>query len=808
MRLFLSLALVLIFSVTGSAAHILGGSITWERTSPNQYVFTLELIGDCNPLLASGQSTVSIVGPFGSIQLNLDTSLGGSYNLGNCYTGNCAAGAGFESLIYTSSPVTLSGPIPATGWEFFYSWCCYRTLTENTSSSAVYVSSIMYPNAQGGMPSQSTSHESTSVIGINGIGKESFDLGAYSIGTADSVVTILANPKTNANTPLIWSTGYSAQFPLPDATESPLNGAFYYNQRTGIASTDINDVQAMDKTYVLGVDHLFYSEGVLVAKIHKNIPVFSSPDTVNTPAPTLSVQEGSDTITYQRGMVPPSFRIAPGQNFSLTFRAVDVGDTLLCDVKSILLDTARSSAMGWSDFNNLNVTYVNSTNSATTAHYAEVQVQITADLDNYKEGRSVVNFRVQDFSCPNNVTIMPVELFFEPSVAIAKPSQSDTITYCPPFTDSIFASSFNNGAYWSPGSLVSDSAAPVITYNSSNSAWIYLKDTLANGIMDSIFIQPVLGSVTIGKGGSDLQLFDSVGLSTYTWRLNGLNFLSNSSTLTRPLNGVYDLFGEAQGCNYLTDTLNLLGGPFGLTFSPTNYAVLPNKQQLDSVYGMQFSVSNGNLVTENFRLNEVYLYGISSSLNKNSFSNATLKVFDANAVEIYSRRVPLQAASPSVVVSPQIILTEGQDYYLTVSSDSNSYYSMYQSPAVPYQIGGLTSLSGMVEVKGIYRGIDTSHVPNLGASKMPAMALSFTSTIGLSEQMETGFSVYPNPVQDWLEISLGNNGEKEFVLYNLQGQRLMHFKLSGGHERVDVSNLAKGAYLLKSGDRQVRFIKN
>jgi hypothetical protein len=159
-------------------------------------------------------------------------------------------------------------------------------------------------------------------------------------------------------------------------------------------------------------------------------------------------------------------------------------------------------------------------------------------------------------------------------------------------------------------------------------------------------------------------------------------------------------------------------------------------------------------------------------------------------------------------VNPQIILAEGQDYYLTLSGDSSAYYSMYQSPTTPYQIGSLQSVGEMMEVKGIFRGNDTSTVPNLGASKMPAMAITFTSTIGLSEQLEEDFSVYPNPVQDWLEISLVNNGKKEFTLYNLQGQKLMQFIVSGGRTRIAVASLAKGAYLLKSGGKQVRFVKD
>jgi hypothetical protein len=104
----------------------------------------------------------------------------------------------------------------------------------------------------------------------------------------------------------------------------------------------------------------------------------------------------------------------------------------------------------------------------------------------------------------------------------------------------------------------------------------------------------------------------------------------------------------------------------------------------------------------------VYLYGISSTFNKNAFSQATLKLFDSGQNELYSSTLALQPNSPSVVYLPQINLNEGQDYYLTLSGDTNAYYSMYQSPATPYQLGGLIGPSGLLEVKNIFKGMDTS----------------------------------------------------------------------------------------------------
>jgi hypothetical protein len=347
---------------------------------------------------------------------------------------------------------------------------------------------------------------------------------------------------------------------------------------------------------------------------------------------------------------------------------------------------------------------------------------------------------------------MPVILDFIPTVSIEKTRLNDTLALCPPFTDSIVADNFSNGAYWSPGNLVSDSTAAALTFTGNMAAWLYLQDTATNQTVDSIYVQPILGSVAIAKANGNLQLFDSVGLSNYTWRLNGVDFLSNNPTLTNPANGVYDLYGNREGCNFTTDTL-VVGSANGFAISPGGGSVLPNRQKLNSVYGVQFSVSNGNLVTETFRVNQIYLYGISSTFNKNAFSQATLKLFDSSQNQLYSGTLALQPNSPSVVYLPQINLNEGLDYYLTLSGDTNAYYSMYQSSVTPYQLGSLLGPSGLLEVKNIFKGSNPSNVSNGPAAKLPAFALNFSSTINLPEADKTIFSIYPNPSQDWIEIS-------------------------------------------------------
>lgn len=78
---------------------------------------------------------------------------------------------------------------------------------------------------------------------------------------------------------------------------------------------------------------------------------------------------------------------------------------------------------------------------------------------------------------------------------------------------------------------------------------------------------------------------------------------------------------------------------------------------------------------------------------------------------------------------------------------------------------------------------------------------------------ELGFSIYPNPAQDWLHIhleKLSNNTSLE--IYDIHGKLLKNIVLSEIETQLDVSKYAPGLYFIKMtdelGSRQVKkFIK-
>ena len=93
----------------------------------------------------------------------------------------------------------------------------------------------------------------------------------------------------------------------------------------------------------------------------------------------------------------------------------------------------------------------------------------------------------------------------------------------------------------------------------------------------------------------------------------------------------------------------------------------------------------------------------------------------------------------------------------------------------------------------IYRNED-------GVSSKPAyITVDVTSYLGVAESNTRSFSIYPNPTDGQLNIQF--NGSYSYTLYNSFGQQVMTGKANGS-QKLNVSNLAKGVYLLQLNNGQ------
>ncbi|AWI26522.1 DUF7619 domain-containing protein [Flavobacterium pallidum] len=84
--------------------------------------------------------------------------------------------------------------------------------------------------------------------------------------------------------------------------------------------------------------------------------------------------------------------------------------------------------------------------------------------------------------------------------------------------------------------------------------------------------------------------------------------------------------------------------------------------------------------------------------------------------------------------------------------------------------------------------------------------------LGIDDENTFGFALYPNPVKDVLNISSKNNATINAVeIYNMLSQEILKVKPASGDNRIDISGLATGNYVVKvlsdGGNWTAKFVK-
>lgn len=87
--------------------------------------------------------------------------------------------------------------------------------------------------------------------------------------------------------------------------------------------------------------------------------------------------------------------------------------------------------------------------------------------------------------------------------------------------------------------------------------------------------------------------------------------------------------------------------------------------------------------------------------------------------------------------------------------------------------------------------------------------LSFGVFSGVPEVTfdETSMHVYPSPATNYITLKNAPEGEVRITVYRLDGRILINKMLSDGTERIDISNLSRGIYLLKVNNKTLKFSK-
>ena len=82
--------------------------------------------------------------------------------------------------------------------------------------------------------------------------------------------------------------------------------------------------------------------------------------------------------------------------------------------------------------------------------------------------------------------------------------------------------------------------------------------------------------------------------------------------------------------------------------------------------------------------------------------------------------------------------------------------------------------------------------------------LSATTNILADEQK---MSVYPNPASDFIALKNVPEGTLNAVVYRMDGAQIINVQLSFSSDKIDVSGLSQGLYIIKVNNKALKFTK-
>jgi hypothetical protein len=81
------------------------------------------------------------------------------------------------------------------------------------------------------------------------------------------------------------------------------------------------------------------------------------------------------------------------------------------------------------------------------------------------------------------------------------------------------------------------------------------------------------------------------------------------------------------------------------------------------------------------------------------------------------------------------------------------------------------------------------------------------SSVGLAENKNASFNIFPNPTTFVLFVELNSNSSNEMLtVYTVSGQKIQEIKIQGNEEQINVTNFSKGIYFLEIGNVRQKFV--
>ncbi len=309
--------------------------------------------------------------------------------------------------------------------------------------------------------------------------------------------------------------------------------------------------------------------------------------------------------------------------------------------------------------------------------------------------------------------------------------------------------------------------------------------------VDCAFAKPMLNTATpVICGSNSNTLTASPGAVSYSWTGPGIVGASNTQSISVNAAGSYEVIvTNAGGCSYKIDTTLLAGSSPSVTLTQTNASCSPGGDgtanasgtggNLPYTYSWYPAPSGGQGTANATGLNpDVYTVTLTAANGCPTTGTATISN-PPGGLSLNMNNIVPASCSNCTDGSATIAITGG-----------TLPYAYSWTPAVP-------TGQGTNHVTGLSTGKYTCCVSDgAGCRVCDSVTISFATGIQ-TQRNSRGFSISPNPFNLSLNIQVPDSYIKaELVLYTIQGQEIIHQRISSESAELNTSAISPGIYFL------------
>ena len=350
-------------------------------------------------------------------------------------------------------------------------------------------------------------------------------------------------------------------------------------------------------------------------------------------------------------------------------------------------------------------------------------------------------------------------------------------------------------------------SAGTVTFHESHKTNGAIPNTQYFGSTENKLIRVGLSSTTDSSLLDEVVVrFDNDGSADFNPTIDAQSFSAASQTLVS-LKGTNRLAIATHPSVTVADTTQLgvastTNGTFRLLFS--DYQGLDNTQTITLI-------DNFLGITQDVRANQSYDFNVTSNTASAGNNRFEIIVSDANALPVSFTSIAATKNTVGVAVNWSVVnQLKIANYEVERSTDGSNFASIATTKADNTSSYSIEDKNIPITANTLYYRIKS--IGEDGSFKYSNVALLKLSTINYQ------LSIYPNPVQDKLNITLGTATYGTYKVRIITVAGVEAFSKSGVAANgntisLDASNLASGVYMLEltdeNGNKQLeKFVKN